>query len=380
MHTAIEIVFWLATAMIVYIYIGYPVIIGLWAWMKEPEPVGGGPVPDCSVLLVGHDEAANLPGKLQSLYDGTLQPLEIVVASDGSDDDTAAVLAQHAKVVYHAFAERRGKAAVLNELVPQCKGEVVVLTDARQELAPDSLERLLSRFADPMVGAVSGELVFRPPEDASPAASGMDLYWTYEKFIRNSEGRVRSVPGATGAFYAIRRSLYQAIPEDSLLDDVAIPMRVVLQGYRCVFEAGAMAYDTPSTTAGKEFVRKRRTIAGNLQVVRQCPDIVKPWKNPIWFQYVSHKLIRLASPGVLLVLFACNLALLDRTLYQVAFAGQLGFYLLAYLGWVLQGLHCRSVVLGVPLMFTSLNVTTAFALWDALRGTYEVAWDRSDKT
>ncbi|MFT5126108.1 MAG: biofilm PGA synthesis N-glycosyltransferase PgaC, partial [Verrucomicrobiales bacterium] len=151
------------------------------------------------------------------------------------------------------------------------------------------------------------------------------------------------------------------------------------QGYRCVFEAGALAYDVPSTTTEKEFVRKRRTIAGNLQVVKQCPDILKPWKNPIWFQFVSHKMARLASPGVLLVLFACNAALLTHPFYQLSLAGQLGFYLLALFGWLQQRSNRRSRLLAGPLMFTSLNVTTAIALWDAFRGTFEVTWDRSDK-
>ena len=155
MFTAIEIVFWLAAAKIFYIYLGYPLLIGLWAHLKKQEPLVDGPVPTCSILIVGYNEATNLPAKLHSILSGTVTPLEIVVGSDGSNDDTPGVLTGVETVIHHAFADRRGKPAVLNELIPLCLGEVVVLTDARQELAADALERLLSRFADPKVCAVS---------------------------------------------------------------------------------------------------------------------------------------------------------------------------------------------------------------------------------
>ena len=214
---------------------------------------------------------------------------------------------------------------------------------------------------------------------ATSAGEGMSAYWRYEKFIRNCEGHFRSVPGATGALYAIRKPLYEPIPEDSLLDDVAIPMRIVLKRFRCVFEAGAHAFDRPSETAGQESVRKRRTIAGNVQVVQQCPSILSPAKNPIWLQFLSHKLARLVSPLFLLVALVSAALLYEQPLYRWCLYAQVALYALAVLGWFLQKVKVQAGLLGIPLMFVAMNITTVLAWWDVFTGRYEVTWDRSDK-
>jgi len=380
---AVLILFWLSVFGLAYIFVGYPLLIKTLAHFHPgPEPVVGAVRP-FSVVIVGYNEAKNLTAKIESIFASTVAEhlVDLHVASDGSDDDTASLLDALAdkRIVHHAFAERRGKAAVLNEVVPSCKTEIVILTDARQVLNAEALQRLLERFGDERVGVVSGELVLDDGEGVTSAGKGMGAYWRYEKMIRQAEARYKSVPGATGALYAMRKDLYQPIPEDSLLDDVAIPMRVVLQGYRCVFEGGALAFDAPSETALQESVRKRRTISGNVQVVQQCPAILSPSKNPIWMQFVSHKLARLGSPFLLLSVLICAWLLREDVLYFWALLLQLVFYVLAIVGWLLQAVGVKTGVLGVPLMFTSLNLTTGLAWIDILSGRYVVTWDRSDK-
>lgn len=375
---------------LLYIYLGYPALVWLLARLaSHPARRQGLPdaYPTCSVLIPCYREGAALLAKIQHLLDSPSSHHigEIVIGFDGpltegepgSGEFEALGRPGAPGVRTVVFPLRRGKASVVNELAAGASGEVLVLTDARQLLHPEAIGQLLANFADESVGVVSGELVFRTEPDADGAAShGMGFYWRYEKFIRRCEGRFRSVPGATGALYAIRRTLLRSIPPATILDDVAIPMLAVVHGYRCVFEPAAEAYDVPSATVEKESLRKRRTIAGAAQLVHLFPEWLLPWKNPIWLEYVSHKLLRLASPLLLAGLLASNLALLASPWFVAFGVVQLGFYGLAALGGLLQWSGRRADRLGVPMMFVALNVITAMALWDSACGRFRVAWSK----
>ncbi len=376
----------------------------------------------CSVVISAYHEGSALLRKVDSIRESTAlkSVREIIIGLDGppdTSDSTPAELAalqerRHGHgpdVRVHIFPERRGKAAVLNDLVPLTCGDILIMMDARQSVHPLAIGELLANFADETIGVVSGELVFetssrfknrkiqafsqgraKPPAEpwsfqSAPGEvmhengsvqQGVGFYWEYEKFIRRCEARFRSVPGATGALYAIRRRLFKPIPPGTLLDDVAIPMQAVAQGARCVFEPAAVVYDEPSSSAEQESVRKRRTIAGVAQLMGFYPEWLLPWRNPIWFEYVSHKVLRLTSPILLLVLFACNLMLLDRPVFTVLFTLQVLFYVLALGGMAAQRLGKRAGCLGIPMMFLALNITTALALWDALCGRYNAAWKK----
>lgn len=381
MTVVAEFIFWAALAGLAYIYAGYPLLSAALARLR-PRPVAKGAFRgSVSVLISVHNEAGRLAAKLRSLLDAEdgERIVDILVGSDGSTDDVAAAVASvgDARIRLFPFAERRGKPAVLNELMPHVRGQVVVMTDARQPVAPGAIRALLANFADPRVGVVSGELVFRTAESDSTTARGVDAYWRYEKMIRKSESVWGSVPGATGALYAIRRELLAPIPPDTLLDDVAIPMRAVQQGFRCVFEAGAAVYDLPVQDPARESARKRRTIAGNGQLVQQNPSLLLPWRNPAWLAFLSHKLLRLLSPVLVLAVLAANIALLDRCPYPVLLAIQAAFYAAVAAGWISQRLGFPIGVLGVPFLFAALNCTTALALLDVVRRRYEVRWSRA---
>ncbi len=381
MSEVTAVLFWLSLAGLAYIYAGYPLMVwllGRWNRQATQEPGWGGSI---SVVVVGYNEAHRLPAKLDSILASTAGPqiVDVLVGSDGSDDHTAEVIARtgDARVRLLHYPDRRGKPAVLNDVVPQCRGEIVVLTDARQALDPEGIARLAARFTDSRVGVVSGELMFRRSEGETSAAKGMGAYWAYEKLIRKSESRFRSVPGATGAFYALRWGLFRPIPEQTLLDDVVIPMQAVEQGYRCVLEEGAIAWDVPSQSARQESVRKRRTIAGAAQLILNQPRWLLPWRNPIWWEFVSHKLLRLVSPALLVMALVCNVLLASSPGYQVLLGLQLAFYAAGVVAWGLDRLGRRPPLLGTVLMFVSLNVTTVLALWDAACGRFHATWRRA---
>lgn len=381
MMVGLQILLWLSLGGLGYIFVGYPLLVWSCARRKPRTVVKQSVQRSLSIVIVAHNEAKNLPRKLASLLSCTNSEWiqEILIGSDGSTDESAAIVASHSdsRVRFVDFPSRRGKPAVLNDLVPQCTGEFVLLADARQEFDVDCLQNLLENFADPRVGVVSGELILRSHSGESTAAEGIGFYWKYEKFIRNCESNFRGVPGATGACYVIRKSLFRPIPTQTILDDVAIPMQAIEQGYRCLFEPQAMIFDDPSSSTKQESVRKRRTIAGVAQLIRLFPRWMNPNRNPLWLEFVSHKLLRLVSPVLLLTVLLTNLTLLASPVYSVLLAAQLIFYVAAVAGWICQSIGRRIACCGPPLMFLSLNLTTVLALWDAFRSRYQVTWQKS---
>lgn len=380
-NTIWQLTFWLSISSVAYIFVGYPLLVFVASRLlplRTKKLVNTSPI---SVVIVAFNEAARLPKKIASVLasDDAHLIQEIIIASDGSIDNTAEVIASlnEPRVKLLAFAERRGKPSVLNETIPQCANELIVLTDSRQELDRRAIAELAANFADETVGVVSGELVFKAVGNTTTAAHGIGIYWKYEKFIRKHEGRFRSVPGATGALYALRRSLFHPIPSQTILDDVVIPMQAVAAGTRCLFEPAAIAYDLPSDSTAKESIRKRRTIAGAAQLMINHLSWLLPWRNPIWLEFVSHKIARLVSPLLLGLAMIANLRLSANPIYGVLLTLHVTFYLSALAGWLFQRAGQRSVLFGAQLMFVALNLTTIAALCDAFRGRFRATWQRT---
>jgi poly-beta-1,6-N-acetyl-D-glucosamine synthase len=397
-------VFWLSVAVVAYVYAGYPALLHLWAWVRpkplriaecgvridcgfqdcrkdgsnppiNPQSAIRDPQYTLSIVIAARNEAARLPARIDNLLklDDAADRRQIIVVSDGSTDGTLDVLARYRRFVDAVAVPPGGKALALNAGVARATGDIVVFADARQAFADDALRELVAPFADPTVGAVTGELLLdaespcrrtetdrraadhrsgtRPDgpdrrEDdrrlrrRSTIADGVGLYWKYEKQLRRLESTVGSTLGATGAIYAIRRELYQPLPPDAILDDVLTPMRVVMAGYRVVFNERARAFDCAAADADAEARRKIRTLAGNYQIFALEPRLLLPWRNPVWFQYLSHKLGRLAVPYALLALFFASIVLAGGaglvSFYGAVLTSQVIFYLLAGIGALLE--------------------------------------------
>lgn len=342
-------VFWGSACVIFYIYLGYPLLLAAWARVR-PVPTRKARLdairtwPAVSIVVAARNEATRLPARLANLlelnYPGAR---EIVVVSDGSTDGTVDVVREYLHVrgadaapVRVLEIPRAGKPAALNAGVAATRGEILIFADARQRFSPDALLELVANFADERVGGVTGELILDCEGGRgadSSIAEGVGLYWKYEKWLRRKESAIWSTLGATGAIYALRRSLWKPLPARTLLDDVLAPMRAVLEGHRIVFEERAIAYDRASSDAQAESRRKTRTLAGNYQILAQEPRILLPVVNPVWLQYVSHKIGRLLVPWALLcALFSSAVLAPSRWYYGAALAVQVGFYGLAGLG------------------------------------------------
>jgi biofilm PGA synthesis N-glycosyltransferase PgaC len=325
--------FWSAAGIIAYTYVGY----ALWLWLRgrvRPKPIQRGPeLPFVSIVMVVRNEAEVLACKLRNLMslDYPAERLEIVVVSDGSSDATQEILSEYAdRPRFRALIspQGRGKASGLNEAIRVVQGPIVLLTDARQELERNALRYLVENFADPTVGCVSGELMLGDPH-AGEASTGMGLYWRVEKKVRELESASGSVVGATGALYAARRELLVPLPPDTILDDVYLPMHVARQGARVVFDGRARAWDAPNLGDRREFARKVRTLSGNYQLLQLAPWLLTG-ANPLRFEFVCHKLLRLLMPFALVLVFVASL-FLDDAIYNIALGTQIGFYFLSVL-------------------------------------------------
>ncbi len=376
--TEMILLFWLSLFLLAYVFVGYPLIAALRARLRPKPPAAGRCEPAVTIVVVAHNEEDRIAARIDNLLalDYPREKLEIRVASDGSTDRTVvrARVYESARVIVKAFHQRRGKAAVLNDTVPTATGEIVVMADARQRFDRDALRALVANFADGRVGAVSGELMMTAGEGAA-VGKGVGFYWRYEKFIRRQESRSNSTVGATGAIYAIRRTLFEPIPDDTLLDDVLIPLRIVKAGYRVVFEPAARAYDTASATAKQEFVRKVRTIAGTFQLFAREAWLFNPRRNPVWFEALSHKGVRLLMPVLQGAALAANIALAREPVYTVLLAGQMMFYAAA-LGGCSRQTRRVGFVVTVPYTMCLLSGATVVGFLQFATRRQKATWER----
>jgi poly-beta-1,6-N-acetyl-D-glucosamine synthase len=371
---------YISAGLLAYVYAGYPALV--WAWSRIwPRPVARGTYAGgVSVLISAHGEPDALERKIEALLElAQTEPIrEIWIGLDGWEPgaprDRRRGLAQ---VHVLAFGERRGKAAVLNDLMERATQPILAMMDVRQRIEPGAMGALLAPFADASVGVVSGALEYERADGG--AAKGAQSYWSYEKMIREAESRIWAVPGATGAFYAIRRELCRPIPPQTLVDDVLIPMRAVLAGHRCLFEPRARVFDWPTTDYRQENLRKRRTLAGIWQMMRIEPRVLSPAANPIWVQWTSHKALRLLTP-MLAATALGSLAALGSARggawAAAAWAAVSATAASAAAYW--GGRRFRSRALGVLGAFFGVNWALLLAACDAARGRFDPKWRRAE--
>jgi cellulose synthase/poly-beta-1,6-N-acetylglucosamine synthase-like glycosyltransferase len=294
--------------------------------------------PTVSIILAVHDEREHVERRLLNCLELEYpkHKLQIVVSLDGPTDGTDVLVSSFKDrgiEVVHG-RHHQGKAAALNRAVAQARGDILLFADARQTFARDVVRELTSNFADPDVGVVSGELLLLD-ERRRESAEGAGLYWRYEKTLRSMESSIHSMLGATGAVYAMRRELFAPLPEGTILDDVLLPMRAVLKNRRAVLDRAARAFDAIPASPETEYRRKVRTLTGNYQLIMQLPELLAPWRNPVFLQFVSHKVGRLVTPYFLIALLVSN-AFLLHGLYLVPFALQTAWYVLVPVGFLIS--------------------------------------------
>jgi cellulose synthase/poly-beta-1,6-N-acetylglucosamine synthase-like glycosyltransferase len=374
----VDVLFYLSVGFILYTYAGYPLIMLLWSTLLPRRVEKRYQTEPLSVVLAVKNEEINIRIRLENLLAQDYPPelIEIIVVSNGSTDHTVELARQFEddRVKVIEFVKEVGKSGALNAGVENASHDIVVFADARQRFGDNVFAELVAMFADEKVGAVSGELIIEPGV-GSEVQEGVGLYWRYEKSIRRMESEVRSVVGATGSIYAIRKRLYLPLALHTLLDDLLIPMRIVLQGYRVIFIRSARAFDITSSTATQEFARKVRTLAGNFQAVAMEKRLLNPLRNKVFFQFVSHKMFRLLVPYFCLaVLFSS--ALSQTAFLQVLFAAQIVFYTLGFLNKTRLGKSKLGALTRVPWTFMVMNAAAVVGMWVYVTGRDRTVWKK----
>ncbi|MCD4781942.1 MAG: glycosyltransferase family 2 protein [Candidatus Omnitrophica bacterium] len=379
-------VFWILLMAVIYCYIGYPFLIWILAECF-PQRVQRQPAqPSVSIVLAVWNEDDVMESKMQNILalDYPKEKMEVLVASDGSEDDTVKIVEQYSgselNLKIFAYQDRKGKIVRLNELVAEARHDIVVFMDARQQFDAQAVEALTANFHDRKVGCVSGELVFREADEGTSV--GVNVYWKYEKFIRDKESRFHSMLGATGAIYAIRRELFRPVPLEAVLDDMYIPLQIVLKGYRAVFDLNAKAYDAPADNPQEENRRKTRTIFGNYQLLTLLPQAYIPFVSPVAFQMISHKLLRIIMPFFLIGLLIVNGFLVTAPLYRTIFWAQLIFYGSALFGKLARErnygiLNVIFKISYVPYVFCLLNFSAFMGFVKFVMNRQPVTWKKA---
>ena len=348
------IVFWISVAVPFYAYLGYPLVLLLLRAVIH-RGVKKGPVePSVSLLIPAYNEGDIIERKIRNslALDYPADRLEIVVACDGSKDDTAeaaARLEDGTRVRVLAYPKNRGKIPTLNASVPELHGDIVVFSDASAMLYPDSVRKLVENFADPEVGAVSGRYTVVKADEVDIGASE-DFYWKYETFLKVQESRLASTLGGHGHLHAIRKELYPFPPPETINDDYVIPVSVLGKGYRAVYEPSAVIYEEAHEMTG--FGRRIRIMAGNIQQLREIGTLLWPLRAMPLFFFLSHKVVRLLVPFAMLTALAENFFLLNSQPYRLLLGAQILFYALAVLG--LTG-RLRPRALRLPFYFCMVN-------------------------
>ena len=381
-------------ALVGFSYLGYVLVLVAWDAAAEIGNLlrflGGGPdrrtprataLPRVSIVFSAHDEASCIGEKIQNCLalDYPAARLEVLVACDGCTDGTAdlarAAGGDRVKVV--EILPRGGKSAALARLVPAATGDVVVLTDANVMLEPGAIRALVRRFEDPSVGAVVGRLRMVDPLRKDVRES---LYWKLETLLKHYEGKRGCVVGANGGLYAIRRLLFQPLRKDTIVDDLVIPLRIGLRGWRVPFEAAAVAFEATTEDAGREFARRVRIGAGNWQTLVRHAEVLDPRLGFLAFAFASHKLLRWLTPLLLTIALVGTLplAVVGGWGFRALLAAQVAVYGLAYLGargtagWLERPASLAHY-------FVGMNVALAAGFWRFVRGTQGAAWNRTER-
>jgi biofilm PGA synthesis N-glycosyltransferase PgaC len=379
------VLFWVAGALIVYTYCGYPlVLLFMTRTQRRPEPLelADAALPSLSVVVAVHNEEAVIEAKLDNCaaFDYPAGQLEFLFGSDGSDDRTESLIQAHAapNVRLFSFAGRRGKTAIINDLVPQARGEILVFTDANSMFEPIAARRLARHFQDPRVGGVCGRLVLsRAYVPASWLMADEASYWRFETLIKRLEGDLGLLVAANGAIYAICRGLFRRLPTRPVVnEDMFLATTLLAQNVFVTFEPNAVAHETASNDTRAELRRKIRMAELSYNLIPHLLPLLAPWRGRVAWMLWSHKIIRWMVPFLLLVMLGASLALWSIGFYRLCLALQLAMYAAALIGYWLEARRRLPVWLSIPYYFVGSNVALLVGFIRSLSRPTSGAWTR----
>ncbi|SFQ51971.1 glycosyltransferase family 2 protein [Hymenobacter arizonensis] len=378
--------FWLSLTVVLFTYVGYALVVWVWAKLArgtKKAVAAGGFEPEVTLVVPAYNEADILDEKVRNCLalDYPAEKLHLMFITDGSNDHSGAVLAKYPEVQHLHSPERAGKSMAENRAIRYVKTPYVIFTDCNTLLNPEAARQLVRHYADPRVGAVSGEK--RVLRDGSTSGAGEGLYWKYESFLKQCDSDIYSLMGAAGELVSFRTDLFKPLEADTILDDFVQSMRIVDDGYRVIYEPQAYAMEPPSFSLKEEMKRKVRICAGGWQSMARLLPLLNPLRQPVVaFLYFSHRVLRWSiTPALLLLLLPLNaaLAVSHGGIYTVLLVLQGLFYGAAALGWYQASRGKAAGPLLVPLYFTMMNVAVFQGAARFFRNSQPAAWDKAQR-
>jgi cellulose synthase/poly-beta-1,6-N-acetylglucosamine synthase-like glycosyltransferase len=390
----LEVIFWICMVLVAYNYVGYPLVIFLLSVISQAKSDllflfhrGGRRctpptqfVPEVAVLMSVHNEEAVIEAKVENTFEADYSPdrLEFLIGLDAPSDATADLLRQMDFDRLHVthFKDRRGKLAVLTSLAQQTSAEILVITDANTRLAVNCIRNLVRHFADPKVGAVSGEESRMPSPGSDPAAEA--LYWRYESALKLLENRLDCTLAGNGSVLAVRRSLFRP-QKQTIVEDLQIPLEIRLSGHRVIYDPEAVAFEEIAPTLSAQFARRVRIGAGNYQTLFANLQCLNPLKGMLAFCFFSHRVLRWLAPLLLLIAFGSSVLLAGHRNFAILLAAQGAFYVSACLGYFFKKLGKPARLFSLPLHFCSMNLAMFLGLLRYVMGEQKLIWSSTPR-
>lgn len=377
-----KILFYISLFLILYTYVIYPFLLFLFVKIftkKRKKEFGNEYFPKISMIISAYNEEDVISDKISNCLELNYpeDKLEILLGSDGSIDNTNKIIKykKNDRIKIFLYDVRVGKTGVLNKLVPESTGEILIFSDASSIYEHNALKEIIKPFKDKNIGGVCGRLLFKN-NNANPGGEGEKLYWSYETAIKKLESKINSFVGASGAIYAIRKKLFRKLPEEAIIDDFLISMSILIKGYKLIFREEAVAYETTAGSMKDEFKRRVRIGSGNFQSIKYLRPLLfnKNIKRVITFW--SHKLLRWTVPIALLILLITNIFLFGlNTFFSIALIMQGILYLSFFLGWFLDKKNIKMGILYIPYYFVFMNLGLLVGFWKFIRNKQSVKWD-----
>ena len=387
----LKILFWFSFLVLFYSYIGYGIL--LWLYLKL-RPKKNNPLinnalfePDITLIIATYNEELTIKEKIENsqklIYPS--HKLNIIIVADGSDDTTVDIISQYPEIQLFYKAEREGKSAAINRIMPFVTTAYVVFSDANTLLNPECIKEIVKHYLNPLVGAVAGEKkVIDRSKHQTTAGAGEGLYWQYESFLKKLDAQFYTVVGAAGELFSIKTDLFEPVDQNILLDDFIISMKICKKGYKVMYEPDAFATEAPSYSLKDEQKRKIRIAAGAFQAIIILKDLLNIFKyGKLSFQYISHRVLRwLICPVLLPLLFFSNVVIYNETnsiFYFISLLVQSFFYFAAFIAWLASLRNLKLKLLYVSYYFVFMNASMYLGFIRFINNKQSVLWDKAKR-
>lgn len=385
-----ELILHISLLIVFYTFLGYGILlyllIGLKRFFKPADnQLSEDFEPAITLVIPCYNEAAILAKKIANCRSLDYPPhkLTILFITDGSTDLSSELPAKYPDIRLLHEDRRAGKAAAENRAMQFVQTPLVIFSDANAMLNTEAIRQIVKHFVNERTGCVSGEKQILTDHSDSASSAGEGMYWQYESQLKKLDSEFNSAVGAAGELVAFRTALYEPLPEDTLVDDFVQSMQIAAKGYRIVYEPKAIAVETASLNVKEELIRKIRISAGNWQAIERLSGKLLITKTPLlFFQYFSHKVLRWAvAPFLLILIFFLSipLAMSGDKIYEGLLCAQLGFYLMAILGYIFQHKRTRFTALFIPYYFCVMNYASIAGLVKYLSGKQTANWEKAKR-